>query len=123
MKDKCGVGNCTKSVRASMGDLKYLSHKDLLLSTMETHERLGTRDHKSRVTPRKEKYASCVLVRVKKEGKKSYSNKKWFLKHHDGLNQHYTDCMEGIHHHCLKEKVTGPRNRYILQTSTLFPIT
>lgn len=75
MKDKCGVGNCTRSVRANMGDLKYLSHKDLFLSTMETHERLGTQDHKSR-DPRKEKYASCVLVRVKKEGKKSYSNKK-----------------------------------------------
>lgn len=106
-----------------MGDLKYLSHKDLFLSTMEPHERLGTQDHKSKATPRKEKYASFVLVRVKKEGKKSYSNKKWFLKQHDGLNQHYTDCMEGIHCHCLKEKVIGPRNRYILQTLTLFPIT
>lgn len=51
MKDKCGAENCTKSVKANMGDLKYLSHKELFLSTMETHGRLGIRDHNCRATP------------------------------------------------------------------------
>lgn len=40
VKEKHGGENGTKNVRANRGDLKYLRHEGLFLSTMKTQERL-----------------------------------------------------------------------------------
>lgn len=63
MKDKCGVENCTKSVKANMGDLKYLSHKDLFFyQQWKLMEDWGS--DIVTVELLQEKCASCVLVRI-----------------------------------------------------------